>query len=244
VDILAKLFVFFIVASIGMALRFFIVGKFGWEPFFLAMLWPAGAIIIWGVERWQIRRDANYTGSEPEDVWHTHMLDRLSTGKKPLFKGKEKIGEFHRFYPRWWQRIVNDVMADRTQWHVNLSFTLYNEPPVQFFEQRKRLFRVNDTWHIIQNDRVIGTVRTDYSWKNAMKMRERMILEADGHTFFFQSSQIRSRTEVLQNGEVIATGERSHMFGWQYRFRVNEGCEEWERLLMMTYVLFNYVHHQ
>ena len=52
------------------------------------------------------------------------------------------------------------------------------------------------------------------------------------------------RGEGLQDGEVIAVGERSHMFGWQYRFRVNEGCEEWERLLMMTYVLFNYVHHQ
>ncbi|MBB3852427.1 hypothetical protein GGR98_001684 [Parageobacillus caldoxylosilyticus] len=34
------------------------------------------------------------------------------------------------------------------------------------------------------------------------------------------------------------------MLRWRYTFRVNEGDEEWERLLVAAYVLFNYTYCQ
>jgi hypothetical protein len=47
-----------------------------------------------------------------------------------------------------------------------LSFAFADGTSVQIIEQRKKLFRVNDVWHIVQNGMVAAVARTDYSWKN------------------------------------------------------------------------------
>jgi uncharacterized protein YxjI len=115
---------------------------------------------------------------------------------------------------------------------------------VQIIEQREKLFRVNDTWHIVRNGAVVAVARTDYSWKNKLKLRERMIVEIQGKALFFQSPEMVSRTEVWLDGKMIAEGKRSRLLRWCYTFQVNEGYEEWERLLVAAYVLFNYAYHQ
>jgi hypothetical protein len=241
---LGKLLALFVVGVIGMTLRFIILGKFEWNQFFILLLFPIGAAGFLLIQRWQIKRDSNYRPNETRDIWYTHMGERYSTGKKLLFKGNKKIGEFRRFYPHWWQRIVNEVVEGEGKWYMNLSFTLHNGNLIQFIEQKKKKIHLNQTWHIIQNGEVIGTVRTDYSLKNAAKLQEGLILEITNQTFHFQSFGIGSHTKVLINDEVIATGERSHLLRFQYQFEVKEGFEEIELLLVMTYVLFNYVHNQ
>lgn len=243
-EILGRLWLFFVVASIGMALRFLVLGKFEWGQLLIVSGFLAGVLLIWGIERWQAWRDASYEGAEDEDVWHTHMAERFWTGKKRLFKGTKKMGEFWRFFPLPWQRIVNSILSDQNQWYLNLSFAFADGTSVQIIEQREKLFRVNDTWHIVQNGAVVAVARTDYSWKNKLKLRERMIVEIQGKTLFFQSPEMVSRTEVWLDGKMIAEGKRSRLLRWRYTFRVNEGYEEWERLLVAAYVLFNYAYHQ
>ncbi|HZG61882.1 MAG TPA: hypothetical protein VEY68_15655 [Anoxybacillus sp.] len=243
---MGKLLALFAVGAIGMTLRFIILGKFEWNQLFSLLLFPIGASGISLIKIWQIKRDSNYHPKETRDVWYTHMGERYSTGKKLLFKGNQKIGEFHRFYPHWWQHVVNEVIEGDGKWYMNLSFTLHNKTLIQFVQQKKKKIHFNETWHIIQNGEVIGTVRTDYSLKNATKLQEGLILEIHNQTFYFQSFGIGSHTKVLMNDEVIATGERSHTlhFQFQYEFAVKEGYAEIEPLLVMTYVLFNYVHNQ
>jgi hypothetical protein len=243
-DFLEKLLLFFAVALIGIALRFFILGKFEWGQLFIASSFLAGALLILGIECWQNWRDARYEGAEDENVWHTHMAERFWTGKKRLFKGDKKMGEFWRFFPRPWQRIVNSIFSDKNQWYLNLSFTFADGTSVQIIEKRDKLFRINTMWHMVQNGAVVAVARTDYSWKNKLKLRERMIVEIEGKTLFFQSPEMVSRTEVWLDGKKIAEGKRSQLLRWRYTFRVSEGYEEWERLLVAAYVLFNYAYHQ
>jgi hypothetical protein len=234
----------FVVGAIGMTLRFILLGKLEWNQLFILLLFPIGAASILLIKRWQIKRDSNYQPNETHDIWYTHMGERYSTGKKLLFKGSQKIGEFRRFYPHWWQRIVNEVIEGDGKWYMNLSFTLHNGSLIQFVEQKQKKIHFNQTWHIIQNEEVIVTVRTDYSLKNAAKLQEGLILEIHNQTFYFQSFGIGSHTKVLMDDEVIAIEERSHLLRFQYQFEVKEGFEEIELLLVMTYVLFNYVHNQ
>jgi hypothetical protein len=108
---LEKLLLFFVVALIGIALRFFILGKFEWEQLLIASGFLAGALLIWGIQFWQAWRDARYEGAEDEDVWHMHMAERFWNGKKRLFKGAKQMGEFWRFFPLPWQRIANSIFV-------------------------------------------------------------------------------------------------------------------------------------
>ncbi|SFA40148.1 hypothetical protein SAMN05192569_100211 [Parageobacillus thermantarcticus] len=238
-----KLLLFFAAASIGIALRFFVLGEWEWKQLLIASCFLGGALLIWGIERWLNRLDARYEEAEDEDVWHTHIAERFWTGKKRLFKGTKKMGEFWRFFPCPWQRIANSILSDQNQWYLNLSFAFADGTSIQIIEQREKLFRVNDVWHIVQNGAVVAVARTDYSWRNKLKLRERMIVEIQGKTLFFQSPELVSRTEVWLDGKLIAEGKRPRQLRWRYTFRVNEGYEEWERVLVAAYVLFNYAYH-
>lgn len=67
-----KLLLFFAAASIGIALRFFVLGEWEWKQLLIASCFLGGALLIWGIERWLNRLDARYEEAEDEDAWHTH----------------------------------------------------------------------------------------------------------------------------------------------------------------------------
>jgi hypothetical protein len=244
VTALGRLLALFVVGTIGILLRFINLEKFEWSQLFSLLLFPIGAIGIWFIRKWQMKRDSSYRPNETRNVWHTHMGERYSAGKKLLFKGDQIIGEYHRFYPHWWQHLINEIIEGDGKWYMNLSFTIHNGKKVQFVEQKKKKFRINETWKIIQDERMIGQVRTDYSFKNASKLKEGLILEIKDRTYYFESFGIGSQTKVLLDNEVIATGKRSNTLLSQYHFEVKEGYKEIEPLLFMTYILFNYVFNQ
>lgn len=227
-----------------MTLRFVIVGKFEWDQVLTLFLFLIGAVVVWFIHRWMIKRDSNYKPKQIDDIWNTYMGERYSTGKKLLYKGNQKKGEYHRFYQHWWQRLVNEVIEGGGKWYMNLSFELQSGDEITFVEQKKKKLRLNETWHIIQNDQVIGKVKTDYSMKNATKLQEGLTLELNNKVYYFKSFGIGSKTEVLLDNKVIAKGKRSDLLHSQYHFEVMEGYEELEPMLMITYILFNYVHKQ
>jgi len=78
---LERLLLFFAVASIGIALRFFILGEFEWKQLLIVSCFFAGALLIGGIEWWLAWLDARYEKAEGEDVWHTHMAERFWTEK-------------------------------------------------------------------------------------------------------------------------------------------------------------------
>lgn len=164
--------------------------------------------------------------------------------EKILYKGNVKQGEFHRFYQRWWQHAFNEVVEGDGKWFMNLSFHLQNGDHFTFVDQKKKIFRSNGTWHIYQNDQMIGKVKTDYSLKNAAKLQEGLFLELEDNTYYYKSISIDSKTEVLLGNRVIATGKRSSLLKSQYHFEAIESFKEIETLLMVTFILFNYVHHE
>lgn len=241
---MGRLLVLFIVGAIGMTLRFVILGKFEWNQLLTLFLFPIGAIVVWLIDRWMVKRDSNYKPKQTDDMWNTYMGERMSKGKKLLYKGNQKKGEYHRFYQHWWQHLVNEVMEGDGKWYMNLSFELQDGNKIKFVEQKKNKLRLNKTWHIDQNNHMIGKVKTTYSMKNAIKLQEGLTLEFNNKEYYFKSFGIGSKTEVLQDNKVIAIGKRSDSLRSQYHFEIIEGNEELEPMLMMTYILFNYVHKQ
>ena len=241
---IGRLLFLFMIGAIGLLLRFIFLEKFAWNQLFTLLLFPVGALILWLIMRWQILRDSNFNPIYETNSYHTHMGERYSSGKKVLFKGKQKIGEFHRFYPKWWQRVVNEILEGDGKWYMNLSFNLHNESEVRFIHLKGKKIQSNESWHIVKNEQLIGKVTTDCSLKNATKLKEGIILEIDEEIYYFTSFGIGSETKVVINNEVIATGGRSNSLRFQYHFDVKEGHREIESLLVMTYILFNYVHNQ
>lgn len=242
---MVRLLFFFLAGSIAMLSRFFILGKFEWEQLLSLLLFPVGSLIVWLIHRRMLRRDEQYQPPQAADYWNTRIGERSSTGKKMLYKDTQKIGEYRRFYQRWWQYWVNGIVEGDGKWYMNLSFELADGETVRFIEQKKqKKLAMNERWLIERNGQVIGQAKTDYSFQNAVKLQEGLILEINDTPYYFRSFGIGSHTEVLLGDQVIASGRRSDVIQPHYQFKVGGGYEEMEPVLAMTYILFQYVHRQ
>lgn len=242
---MGKLLLFFVVGTIGITLRFFIIGEFEWNQAFLLLLFPIGAVVVWFIHRWMVRKDINYKPANTDEHWSTHLGERYSTGVKQLYKGTEKVADYHRFYQHRWQHFVNEVVEGDGNWYMNLTFNLAGEEKISFVEQRSSLFRNNTKWKIMQDGEPIGEVKTEYSIKNATKLKEALTVEIDDKVISYQSFGIGSATDVLIDNRVVGKGKRSEVLRSKYTFElVDNQYSELEQILVMGFILFNYVHKQ
>ncbi|TYS67792.1 hypothetical protein FZC76_14625 [Sutcliffiella horikoshii] len=242
---MGKLLFFFIIGTIGMTLRFFIMGELEWNQVFILLLFPIGALVVWFIHRWMVRRDVNYLPSNTDETWNTHMGERYSTSPKQLYKGKEKVAVYRRFYQHRWQHIVNEVVEGDGNWYMNLSFKLVAGEKVEFVEERSSLFKNNTDWIIMRDGVSVGKVKTEFSIKNAAKLKEALTVEIDDKVIYYQSFGIGSATDVLIDGHVVAKGKRSEVLRSKYHFElVDDGYAKHEEVLVMGFILFNYVHKQ
>lgn len=240
---MARMFFLFVIITIGIGLRYLFLGKFEWDQAYILFFFPGGALALWFIQKRMIKRDAEYVPKQPVEGWSTYLGERYSPGPKFLYKGTQLAAEYHRFYPKWWQKTVNEIVEGDGKWYMNLSFDLGNNKVV-FLEKNDKKIRFNESWEIVENGKAIGQVRTDYSWKNSARLREGLILEAGDQAFYYKSSTLDTKTEVLYDGRVIARGKRSEILKSEYHFHVDQEFAEIEPLLSMTYILFNYVHNQ
>ncbi|MGD6780260.1 hypothetical protein ACQCT3_10290 [Sutcliffiella horikoshii] len=242
---MGKLLLFFFVGTIGITLRFFFIGEFEWNQVFLLFMFPIGAVVVWFIHKWMVQKDVNYTPEDTDENWNTHMGERYSTGMKQLYKGRMKIAEYHRFYQRRWQHWVNEVVEGDGNWYMNLSFEVAAGGKVKFVEQRSSLIKNNTNWKIMQDGEPIGEVKTEYSMKNAVKLKEALKVEIDEKVINYQSFGIGSATEVRIDNHVVAKGKRSEVLRSKYSFElVDDQYAELEQILVMGFILFNYVHKQ
>lgn len=235
---LSNLLILFIFGFIGLSLRFIIIGEFELDQLFLLLLFPIASILVYFIMKWQYNKDCNYEPRMGERDLVTRLGDRVSTTKKKMYHGKKLIGTYQRFYNRWWKRVVADIMNNPGLWYLNLTFSLSNGEEIVFKKKNETKIRGNNEWIIYLNNEGIGTVKTDYSLKNIGKLKESLYLEYKGNTYHYQSSSIRSVTEISVTGSKIATGER--VSGSVYELTVNDSHEKEAQMLFMVYILFNY----
>lgn len=235
---LSNLLILFIFGFIGLSLRFIIIGEFELDQLFLLLLFPIASILVYFIMKWQYNKDCNYEPRMGERDLVTRLGDRVSTTKKKMYHGKKLIGTYQRFYNRWWKRVVADIMYNPGLWYLNLTFSLSNGEEIVFKKKNETKIRGNNEWIIYLNNEGIGTVKTDYSLKNIGKLKESLYLEYKGNTYHYQSSSIRSVTEISVRGSKIATGER--VSGSVYELTVNDSHEKEAQMLFMVYILFNY----
>ncbi|WP_100330013.1 hypothetical protein [Bacillus xiapuensis] len=242
---MGKLLFLFIVGAIALLFRLILLEPLEWHQAAPLLLFLPGALLIWLIQRRIQARDAAYQPKQPDNIWNTRIGERMSTGRKLLYKGSRKQAAYYRYYPHWWQYAINEIINGGGKWYMNLCFELKNGEKIKFIEQRKKKKQKgNTTWHISQKEQVIGQVQTDYSIKNALKLQEGLFLQINSQTYYFQSFGIGSKTEIRLNQQVIAAGWRSDSLQCSYCLKVTEGHEAIEPLLMMAFILFNYVHEQ
>ncbi|QDP41056.1 tubby C-terminal domain-like protein [Radiobacillus deserti] len=235
---MGKLLVFFIAGSIGILLRFFILGKFDLDQLFLLLLFPIATIFVYGIMRYQIRKDASFQATgDPYDM-QTKMAERYSTGLKVVTHGKDIIGEFNRFYKKKWHRVITEVIG--STFHINLTFNLSSH--IKIVGINEHALARNSQWEIYENNKLVGQIRTDHSLKNVAKLKETFILELGEETFNFYSLSIGSETKVEKNNLEVANGKRRK--GSIYGITVNEANKQHEEVLFAVFVLFNYVYEQ
>ncbi|RYG72223.1 hypothetical protein EU245_11060 [Lentibacillus lipolyticus] len=93
-------------------------------------------------------------------------------------------------------------------------------------------------WVVYHNDKEMGTIRTDYSMKNAAKLKENLYLEYGQNTYQFKSFCIGAKTEIYHNDTTVATGNRIRSS--VYQLMMNSKNEHSPEILFMVYILFNY----
>ena len=235
---MSRLLVLFLAGFIGLSLRYIVYGEFETGQLLTLLLFPVGAFAVLFILKWQYNKDRDFKPEEQDRYMVTRMGDRVSRTTKQMYADRSHIGSYRRFYHAWWKRLVADVMDKPGQWYLNLSFSLANGDQVVFQGRKENKVTGNNEWTIYQNDKEIGAIRTDYSWKNASALKESLYLDYNENTYHFQSFGIGSKTEVSINDTTIATGERTK--GSVYEFIGNSTYDEELKMLFMSYILFNY----
>ncbi|USG67084.1 hypothetical protein NDK47_07275 [Brevibacillus ruminantium] len=234
----------FVVGLIGITLRFVIKGEFDLEQLLILSMLPIGAILVWLLQKRQIRRDSTYQPKQPEPRWQSSVAERHSSGRKLLYRGGEIYATYSRYYRKRWQEIFNQVIDGKGNGYLNLSFTKADGTAIRFVDQKESMLRWNEAWQIVQDGQVIGEIKTDFTVKNSVALQEGITLIWKDQSYYFKSFRLDSRTEVMRDQQVIAKGKRSDLFRSHYQFEVitDQVDEEEESILAMVYVLFVYIH--
>jgi hypothetical protein len=235
---LSKLIVLFIAGFIGLSLRYIISGEFEIDQLLSLLLFPAGSMLVFFILKWQYNKDRDFQPNQSKNKMVTRLGDRVSTTTKQMYRDKVHIGSYHRYYNKWWKRIIADVFDDQGRWYLNLIFTLHSGDRVVIKGENDNKIIGNIAWVIYKNDKKVGTISTDYSVKNAIKFLESLHLQYGNNTYHFKSYSLRSKTEIYYDNYVIATGERAE--GAVYELTIDPALtHDWE-MLFMVYILFNY----
>lgn len=234
---MGRLLLLFIFGFIGLSLRHIVLGKFELDQLLLLFLFPIASILIFFIMKWSYNKDRDYESSMNEKYLVTRLGERASTIKKQMYSGKNRIGTYHRLYDTWWKRVVAEIMTPGL-WYLNLMFSLSNGDEILFKGKNETKIRGNNEWIIYRNNEEIGTIRTDYSFKNKRKLKESLMLEYEGSTYHYQSSSISANTEISIGDTQVATGERLN--GSVYGLIVNDTHENAKEMIFMVYILFIY----
>ncbi|WP_186580468.1 tubby C-terminal domain-like protein [Aquibacillus kalidii] len=235
---MTKLLVLFLAGFVGLSLRYIVYGEFNVNQLYLLLMFPIGALLAIFIMRSQYNKDRDFKPEEKDTYLVTRLGDRVSEAPKQLYNHNVHIGSFHRFYTSRWKRLVADTMGKPGQWYLNLSFSLSNGDEFLFRGKKENKLRGNNEWTLYMNEVEVGTVRTDYSLKNASKLKESLYLDYHGDSFHFKSLGIGSKTEISLDDVTVATGKRTR--NSVYQLVVNETHATIAPILFMVYILFNY----
>jgi len=233
---LSKLIVLFIAGFIGLSLRYIILGDFEIDQLLSLLLFPAGSMLVFFILKWQYNKDRDFQPNQSKNKMVTRLGDRVSTTPKQMYRDKVHIGSYHRFYDKWWKRIIADIFDHPGHWYLNLTFTLHNGDRVVFKGENEHKVLGNMKWVIYKNDKEAGSINTDYSVKKSVKLLKSLYLQYGNNTYHFKSYSLRSKTEIYYDNHVIATGERAE--GAVYELTIDPALKhDWE-MLFMVYILF------
>ncbi|TFJ91242.1 tubby C-terminal domain-like protein [Lentibacillus salicampi] len=235
---MSRLIVLFIAGFIGLSLRYIILGEFELNQLLLLLMFPIASVLLLFIMKWQYNKDRDFQPDKGENNMVTRLGDRVSTTSKQMYKDELQIGSYHRSYNSWWKRIVADVMDNSGQWYLNLSFSLLNNDQVIFKQKNENKIRGNKLWVIYHNGKEVGTVHTDYSIKNSAKLKENLYLEYGQNTYQFKSFGIGAKTEIYNNDNTVATGNR--IGNSVYQLVMDSENKHHSEMLFLVYILFNY----
>jgi len=181
------------------------------------------ALVIGGVEWWQIRCDLLYRGVE-EGV-SVRLADRASRKMNTVFLAHERWLTFSRRYATWWQAILARFEKFES-FFLDVTFEGDGEQ-LQIKETKTEWLR-NTTHFVIRKDgRDVGTIRTDAALRQQLQLKEVLLVSYAGQKYQIRSSTVTRKIGVYQNGDCIATGSRH---GAQLVF----DCDTKERLLAVA----------
>lgn len=175
------------------------------------------------------------------------MGERVSTGQKMIYLGQEKMATYHRYYPNLRQRFFTEVIDEGGHSDIHLSFRWLDGYDYTIEDNKRGMLKANRSWNLVSAGRKIASIKTDYSMQQVRKwFIESLVLETTEQSCSFKSGELSSTTEVHLNGQVIARGSRARqsIFSAAYDLRIFGGPESNDRLLVMSFILFNYVHNQ
>ncbi|UFT98315.1 hypothetical protein KO561_14040 [Radiobacillus kanasensis] len=237
---MGRLLTLFVVGTIGLLLRFLIKGEFELDQLLLLFLFPVASVVILLIKNNQIKKDAQFQPNGDAYDIQTRMAERFSTSKKVATKGDTILGNYHRFHKKGWHKLLTNIMDSPGKFYINFEFNFPSR--FKFVEVKEHAIIGNSKWEVYEDDRLTGTIETDYSVKNATNLKEKLILQYGEDTYIFHSFGVGSETKVEHDQLEVARGTRKK--GAVYGLTVTEAYKDHESLLFAVFILFNYVFEQ
>lgn len=234
-----KMFVLFVAASIGMTLRWVILGEY--EP--SQLLFPFLFLLVSPLFLWisirQKNKDAAFSPIDSSTKWTTSLKDKWLTGEKKIFQEGELIATYTRVYSKKYHKIVADLMRTPGLWFLQLAFRFKDGRT--FTVTNEENWKGNARYTIWESNSKVGEIRSNIKSKHIKELLEHTVLEFGGHIYEFRARTIRSHIEVLKDGDSIGDVERKPIGGARWlNLNLSEVNDKNEPFLLMSWIVFSY----
>ncbi|MDE5416137.1 tubby C-terminal domain-like protein [Alkalihalobacterium chitinilyticum] len=235
---MTKLISLFFVALTGIGLRWAILGEYDSSQLQLTFIFLGAAPLFLWISIRQKHKDADYSPLPSSRQWTTSLKDKWLTGEKKIFQGEELVATYNRVYNKSFHKIIADLMRTPGLWFLQLAFQFKDGRT--FTVTSEENWKGNARYTIWEGNTEVATIRSDLKSEHVKKLLEHTVLEIGEHVYEFRARTVRSRIEVLKDGELIGEVERDLTGVRSLSLNSSEVNVEDEPFLLMGWIVFSY----
>ncbi|TRZ37823.1 hypothetical protein CEQ21_20560 [Niallia circulans] len=221
----------FLLILIGTCLRYLIYGEFDASSIVLASLFPITSVFMYIAASHLAKKEQAYI-PKTHDNWSFYVLQKLLHKPKPLFKGKESIGVYKRFYVKGWHRVIDSLLEGKAPMYYSFFLTI-GEHNYKVEWQRNKFFSNNDNWVIYKDGKYFGKAATVFHLKNAVQLKECIKATFDNTELVATSRTIKGEAVLQCDDKVVGTIKRSSLVSSAHILYMDEDLDIYILVLLL-----------
>ncbi|WP_026690922.1 hypothetical protein [Alteribacter aurantiacus] len=235
---MTRMIAFFLVAGIGIILRWVFVGEFELYQLLLASAFLIVSPIFLQINRVQRNKDTSYIPEPPTGAWSTSIKERWLTGEKKLYHDHQLVATYKREYQNIIQMATADLMNGSGLWHLELHFQFQNGRSYKVIG--KESWRGDARHPILEGNTVVGEIVTVAKTKHAVKRLETNHLFIGDQSFEFRAKTTSSVIGIYKGEQCVGQVSAQHNGVRTLDLKPGHVTEAEESLLLIGWIVFSY----